>query len=105
MLILHRITHEQDWINCDASGKILKYGDYYFQDDETGKIISADYYYQLKEKKKRDEFDYTILNNAQNQKDYQEQLKKAEQDYITATVLGEPVFNKFAQNYEREMKK
>ena len=79
----------------------MMYGDFYYEDDEDGTIVSANYYHQLKEQKKRDNFDYTILNNAKSQKEYQDQLEKAEQEYLQATILDRKMFNKTAQNYEK----
>lgn len=105
MLFLKRIRCFNEFLVCDASGEVMMYGDFYYEDDQTGKIISANYYKNLKEQRKRDTFDYTILNNAQSQKEYQDQLKKAEQEYLTATILDEPVFGKDSQNNEREANK
>ena len=81
------------------------YGDFYYVDNQTGKIISANYYNNLKEQRKRDTFDYTILNNAQSQKEYQDELEKAEQEYLTSTILDEPMFGEDSQNNEREARK
>lgn len=102
MLFLKRITHFNEFLKCDASGQILMYGDFYYVDSDTGKIISADYYSNLKEQRKRDTFDYTILNNAQSQKEYQDELEKAEQEYLTSVALDKPVFGKDSQNNEKE---
>ena len=89
-------------MKCKVSDQIMMYGDFYYEDDEDGLIISAKYYHELQKKKKEEEFDYTTLNNAQSQKEYQEQLRQAERELFEASVLERKVYGKDSQNYERE---
>lgn len=103
MLHLKRITHFNEFLKCQVSDEIMMYGDFYYEDDEDGLIVSAKYYHDLKKKKKEDEFDYTELNNAQSQKEYQDQLRQAERELFESTVLDRKVFGKDSQNYEREV--
>ena len=77
MLFLKRIRRFNEFLVCDASGEVMMYGDFYYEDDQTGKIISANYYKNLKEQRKRDTFDYTILNNAQSQKRISRPIKES----------------------------
>ena len=80
----------------------MMYGDFYYEDDEDGLIVSASYYHDLKKKRKEEEFDYTILNNAQSEKEYADQLRLAEQQLFEQTVLDRKVFGKDSQNFEKE---
>ena len=72
----------------------------YTNDD--GKVISAKYYHNIKEQRKRETFDQTILENAKSQKEYQDELRKAEQEYLTQTMLEEKVAGKEALNMRLE---
>ncbi len=76
------------------------YGDFYYTNDE-GKIISAKFYHNEKMNKKRDEWDDSIFENAQSQKEYQDQLQEAEREFLTATMLEENVAGREADNYEK----
>ena len=102
MLFLKRIVRFNEFMKCDASGEILMYGDFYYEDSETGKIISAKYYHNQKMQVKRELFDQSILENAQSQKEYDDALREAEKEYLTATMLEKPVFGKEVQNRMRE---
>lgn len=101
MLKLHRIRHFNEFIRCHASGEILMYGDFYYTNDK-GKIISAKYYHNMKEQKRRETFDNSILENAQSQKEYQDLLRQAEQELLSAEMLDEKVETKTASNYEKD---
>jgi len=101
MLKLHRITRFNEFLRCHASGEILMYGDFYYTNDD-GRVISAKYYHNLKKQRERDTFDQSILENAQSQKEYQDELRKAEQEYLSAQILEEPVETKEAYNMELE---
>ena len=101
MLRLHRITRFNEFLRCHASGEILMYGDFYYTNDD-GKVISAKYYHNIKEQRKRETFDQTILENAKSQKEYQDELRKAEEEYLTQTMLEEKVAGKEALNMRLE---
>lgn len=73
------------------------YGDFYYTNDE-GRIISAKYYHNMKEQERRENFDQSILETAQSQKEYQEDLKLAEQEYLTQQMMEEPLETKEAYN-------
>lgn len=82
----------------------MMYGDFYYEDDEDGLIVSASYYQSLKKKKKEEEFDQTLLNNAENWKEYEESLREKERELFESSVLDRKVYGKDSQNYEREAK-
>ena len=90
MLVLHRITHFNEFLRCHASGEILMYGDYYYTNDK-GQVISAKYLYNKKMELKRNKFDQTILNNAQTDKERQDELRKAEEEFLSSQMLEEPI--------------
>ncbi len=98
MLHLKRVTHWNDMLDCDASGKQMIYGDFYYEDDETGKRIEAKYYQQLKDKYRRDNWDQSALAQAKSEKERREMLKKAEQQMLSDTVLDKPVWGKDSRN-------
>ena len=78
----------------------MMYGDFYYEDDTDGFIVSAKYYHELKKKKKEEEWDYTALNNFQSQKEYQEKLREAEKVLFESTVLDREIAG--ADNYREE---
>lgn len=102
MLFLKRMIYPNEFITCDATGQVLMYGDFYYYDDETGKNISAKHYHSLKEQRRKDMFDNSILENAQSLKEYEDTLKKAEQEYLSNELLDKPMFGKDSQNRQRE---
>ena len=105
MLTLHRIQNFNEFLRCHASGEILMYGDYYYTND-AGQVISAKYYYNTKEQRRRENFDQSILNTAQTQKDYQDALREAEKEYLSEQMLDEPVAGlKESYNNEKEAEK
>lgn len=102
MLILKRMQHFNEFQRCNASGKILMYGDFYYEDTETGKIIDAKYYQQLKDEKKKETFDSSLLEYAQNDKEYREELRKAEEEYLTNTMFDKDRITKWGEQYLHE---
>ena len=68
------------------------YGDFYYEDDQTGKRVDAQYYHSLKEEKREENWDYSKLNEAESQREYQEQLKELEREALSKSILNEEVF-------------
>lgn len=96
------MIYPNEFVRCHASGEILMYGDFYYEDDETGRIISAKYYHELKKKDKEDNWDNTAMENYESQKEYQDALREKEQEYYEKNLLKMTVFGKDADNYEKE---
>ena len=91
MLELHRITRFNEFIRCHASGQILMYGDFYYTNDD-GKVISAKYYQNEKMQKLKDEWPYTKEKEQdETLKEYQDNLRKKEKEYLTKQMLKEEV--------------
>lgn len=94
MLHLKRMTHFNEFLK-DSFDNILMYGDFYYESDTTGKIISANKYHELKQEKRKDNWDYTMDNFFTNDKEYQEALKEKERELLEKSVLDEPVYSEF----------
>ena len=94
MLVLKRMIYPYEVLKCKMSGKFIVYGDFYYEDDEDKNlIISAVEYNKIKKEAKLESFDYSLLAKAQNQKEYRELVKRAERDYLRATILDRPIFD------------
>lgn len=93
MLILNRMIHPFEVRTCKVSGEMIIYGDYFYHDEVDGLIVKATVYKEMQRKAREDKFDYTLLNQAQNEKEYRELVKKAEKDYFASTILDREVFD------------
>lgn len=93
MLILKRMIHPYEVRKCKISNEFIVYGDYYYEDDVDGTIVKLTVYNKLKKEAKVESFDYTLLAHAQNQKEYRELVKRAERDFLRATILDRPIFD------------
>lgn len=98
MLFLNRITQPFTFKKCKLTGQLIMYGQYYYEDDEDGLIVSFNAYQDLKNKAKHDTFDYSLLHKAQNEAEYRQLMKRAEQEFLSQTILK----RKIAQNGEIE---
>lgn len=87
MLHLKRVQYFTDFLKCSMTGEIIRHGDYYYEDDEDGKIIKASEYAKVKEEDYLENFDYTKLNQAQSVRDYESSLKEYEREFIKQTIL------------------
>lgn len=94
MLILKRIVHSNEFLKCKASQQILMYGDFYYQDNVDGYIISHKYYHQMLEQKRLNEFDYSKLNNATSEKEYTMLLRQAERDFLNTDMFEREILGK-----------
>lgn len=93
MLILKRMIYPYEVKKCKLSDEFIVYGDFYYEDDEDGTIIKLTAYNKLKKQAKEEAFDYTLLARAKNYKEYNQLVKRAEQDYLRATILDRPIFD------------
>lgn len=94
MLVLKRIIHQNEWIRCNVSGEIMTHGQYYYEDDEDGFIVDAFVYKEMKDAKKAEEFDYSIIENAASEREYREALRQYEREFKTSTLLDRKVLGK-----------
>lgn len=93
MLVLKRMIYPYEVLKCKISDEFIVYGDYYYEDDVDKTVIKATVYNKLKKDAKEEAFDYSLLAKAQNQKEYRELVKRAEKDYLRATILDRPIFD------------
>ncbi len=78
------------------------FGDFYYRDDTDGKIISARYYQSLKQQRREENWDYSLLNQAASQKEYQDMLREKEMELLSEEVLDRPVYGRDSDNAARE---
>lgn len=93
MLILKRMIYPYEVLKCHMTGEMIVYGDFYYEDDEDKTIVKATAYNKLKKEAREMSFDYSLLQKAQNQKEYNEMVKRAQRDYLNATILDRPIFD------------
>ena len=94
MLHLKRITQPFEWERSHLTGSYILPGAYYYEDDVDGFIIRADEYAEIKKRKKEDEFDYSKLEAASCEREYEEMMKQAYRDYQYQHVLDRKVSGK-----------
>ena len=94
-LVLKRITWPYDAVKCDITRKLLAYGDYYYEDDEDGLIVDADYYYRRKmEEKYEKAYQNPELNVPQDAMSYRIAMLQAERRHLDRGLLDRPVAGK-----------
>lgn len=76
------------------------YGDFYYQDDETGKVISAKYYNSLKKEREEENFDYSLRDYYDSDQEYQKALQDKERELLSNQVLDMQVSGK--ESYKEE---
>lgn len=94
-LQLKRITWPYDCVKCDITRKLIAYGDFYYEDDEDGLIVDAEYYYQ---RKMQDKFEEALmnpeLNVPQDVMSYKTAMLQAERKFLDRGLLDRPVAGK-----------
>ena len=94
MLWLHRNGRFNELYKCHISQELIGPGEYYYQDDEDGLIVKATIYHDMLREKRESEFDYSRLNNAENQREYEEILKEYQRSLNASTLLDRKVAGK-----------
>lgn len=102
MLYLKRIIYPYEILKCRLSKQLITYGDYYYEDDEDGLIVKAEYYGELLKKRQEDPnfYDYSGYNlGLQKMAEYESQYA-AETTYLNQTMFnrlvakgGKPTYN------------
>ena len=93
MLILKRIIHPYEVRKCDMTGELIIYGEYYYEDDVDGVVVKASEYKKKQQEARNNAFDYSLLAHAESDKEYRDAVKRAQQEYLDATILDRPVFD------------
>ena len=102
MLRLHRITDPYEFLIDKVDGSVIMPGDFYYKDDDDGLIVNAKTLHNLKEEQRKDNYDYTLRDNAQNWKDYNEQMKEAEHELLKTEILDRKIWWHEASNNQKE---
>lgn len=89
-LELKRITIPTECLKCHITGKIIAWGDYYYEDDVDGFVVDFKYYHDEKERRKLKEAEAQI-ERALTQEEYKQRMKQAEHEFLTATVFDRPL--------------
>lgn len=98
MLWLKRNNVYTQLMKCDVSNEIIAPGDFYYIDDEDGMRIKATVYKDIKDKSKKETWDYSELNAAQSEREYKRRLQDATRQMLAATVLERKVGGKYDPN-------
>lgn len=88
MLVLKRMRYFNEFKRDTVDDRIIGPGEYYFYDPDDGLTISAEHYWELKKAKMEDEWDESYYNAMENERDYKEKLRLAEQKYNQKDVLN-----------------
>ena len=88
MLRLKKIVNPYEWERSHLTGSYILPGATYYEDDEDGFIIRADEYAELKKRKKEEEFDYSRLIGAQNEREYSEMMRQMYREYNQGVLRG-----------------
>ena len=87
MLHLKRVQYFNEWIRCKVSGRILSWGDWYYEDDEDGLVVCALEYKKMQQERKEEQWDYSRIQMAENEREYKQRLKELEREHIKKTLL------------------
>jgi TPP-dependent 2-oxoacid decarboxylase len=99
MLYLKRICNPWDWVRSSVTKKPIKYPEYYYEDDEDGYIIELSIYQQAKKRAQQEKFDYSKLQNAYNQREYEEMLDAYTREFLLSNVMNRKVA-KYKEDYD-----
>jgi len=104
LLCLKRVIHPTDFFQCDATGKTLFYGDFYYEDNETGKRIDAQYYLNQKMQLRKETWPYNEKKEYYtSDREYRADLKRAEEEALAAEILDMPINGHEADNRSKEL--
>lgn len=89
-LVLKRMTDPYVCKKCSVTGKLIAYGDEYYEDDVDGKIIDFNYYYDMKHAMKVQEAE-PLVSDAMDRYAYQQILKTKERQFLNKTMFDRPL--------------
>ena len=93
MLILDRMIHPYEVRTCALTGSMIVYGDYFYEDNTDGICVLAREYIKLKRARQKESFDYSLLSQAQSEKEYANMLKQAEKEMLQMNLLSRPIID------------
>lgn len=91
MLHLKQVTQPFAWERDHITGDYIKYGQFYYYDDDDNFVVSRKTYMKFKDMKKREEWDYSRLQNAASQYEYEQALKEQVREFQMETLLDRKV--------------
>ena len=91
MLHLKQVTQPFAWERDHITGDYIKYGQFYYWDDDDNFVVSRKTYMKFKDMKKREEWDYSRLQNAASQYEYEQALKEQVREFQMETLLDRKV--------------
>lgn len=91
MLHLKQVTQPFAWERDHITGEYIKYGQFYYWDDDDNFVVSRKTYMKFKDMKKREEWDYSRLQNAASQHEYEQALKEQVREFQMETLLDRKV--------------
>lgn len=92
MLILNRNLQPYEVMTCKLTGKMIVYGDYYYEDTDDNTVVLAREYHKLKQKavENKPEFQEQ-LNKAKSEQEYKNMLIEAERAFLNETILDREI--------------
>ena len=94
MLHLKRIVNPFEWERCHITGAYIRYGEFYYEDDEDGLVVSFDYYNQLKKEKREAEWDYSRLSQAESEQEYDTIMQEKTREFLSQGLLDRKIAGK-----------
>lgn len=89
MWILQQVDQPFTWERDSVTGDYIMYGEFYYKSDKTGAVISRRTYREAKEAERIKNFDYSRLNNAATQKEYEEVVREQRRAMLAESILSE----------------
>lgn len=91
MLHLKQVTQPFTWERDHITGDYIKYGEFFYWDDDDNFVVSLKTYHRLKLAKKQAEWDYSRLENAMSQREYEEAIKEQTRAFNTESLFQRKV--------------
>lgn len=91
MLHLKQVTQPFAWERDHLTGDYIKAGEFYYWDDDDGLVVSLKTYRKFKEAKRLEDWDYSRLENAESQYEYEQAIKDQTRQYNMETLLDRKV--------------
>lgn len=94
-LQLKRMVNPYECVKCDITRKLIAYNHFYYEDDEDGLIVDADYYHRRKQQARVEEALLNPeINVPQDAMSYQVAMRQKEREYLDRGLLDRPVAGK-----------
>lgn len=92
MLILNRNLQPYEVMTCRLTGKMIVYGDYYYEDTDDNTVVLAREYHKLKDKAIQNKPEFQeALNKAKSEQAYKKMLADAEKAFLNETILDKEI--------------